>query len=100
LELRVDRERGDCATHEPRALGDRGDLRSASVTRQLSSIISERIQAGVSATAVQPCGASSLPCANASRMTAILASRAMHAGVLPQPRRLVSSSPAPQHGCG
>ena len=45
----------------------------SSVTPKASSIISERSQPGVSATAVQPCGASSSPCAKASRSTDTLA---------------------------
>jgi hypothetical protein len=45
----------------------------ASATPKVSSIISERSQPGVSATAVPPCGARSSDCAYASRMTAFFA---------------------------
>jgi hypothetical protein len=44
-----------------------------SLTPWCSSISSERIHPGVSATAVQPCGASSSACAQASRITEVLA---------------------------
>ena len=44
-----------------------------SLTEWCSSICSERIQPGVSATAVQPCSSSSCACAHASRITAVLA---------------------------
>ena len=78
--IRIGGERGDGAADEARRLRDHemrdfavASRQFSSVTPNASSIISERSQPGVMQTEVAPCGARSLACAQAMRVTATFA---------------------------